>query len=101
PVAIRLNNRSKRLPAMALELARDWYRAYSGFVGLLEDEAARVEFRLAPGDLVCFDNERVLHGRTAFAGGERLLEGCYADRAGLRSRLALLRRARREAQCAA
>ena len=52
----------------------------------------------AAGDLLCFDNERVLHGRTAFHGGERLLQGCYADRDGLRSTLALLRRRAREAQ---
>jgi gamma-butyrobetaine dioxygenase len=40
------------------------------------------------------DNLRVLHGRTGFAAdeGERHLQGCYADRDGLRSTLEVLRR---------
>jgi gamma-butyrobetaine dioxygenase len=48
----------------------------------------------APGDLFIVDNLRVLHGRTGYAasGGERHLQGCYADRDGLRSRLAVLSR---------
>ncbi|MDP9262638.1 MAG: TauD/TfdA family dioxygenase, partial [Actinomycetota bacterium] len=46
------------------------------------------------GDLFIVDNLRVLHGRTGYAasGGERHLQGCYADRDGLRSTLAVLSR---------
>jgi gamma-butyrobetaine dioxygenase len=41
-----------------------------------------------------FDNTRVLHARTGFtAGGERHLQGCYADLDGAASNLAVLRRA--------
>jgi gamma-butyrobetaine dioxygenase len=52
--------------------------------------------KLRPGDLVAFDNTRLLHGRTAFtlpntAGLARHLQGCYVDRDGLYSRLAVLR----------
>lgn len=38
-------------------------------------------FHLAPGDLVAFNNRRVLHGRTAFDQSRvlRHLEGCYVD----------------------
>jgi len=45
-------------------------------------------------DLFIVDNQRVLHGRTGYAasGGERHLQGCYADRDGLRSKLAVLSR---------
>ena len=44
--------------------------------------------------MIVFDNVRVLHGRTDFAGtGTRRLQGCYADRDALRSRLAVLNRA--------
>jgi gamma-butyrobetaine dioxygenase len=89
---VRVNNRSKRLPQAPVEVQRDWYAAYAELAALLESEENVVRLRLAPGDLLCFDNERVLHGRTAFHGGERLLHGCYADRDGLRSTLALLRR---------
>jgi gamma-butyrobetaine dioxygenase len=101
PSAVRFNNRSKRLPLVSLDLIRDWYSAYAELARLLDDPANQIEFALAPGDLVCFDNERVLHARRAFTGGERHLQGCYADRDGLRSRLALLQRREREAQWAA
>jgi gamma-butyrobetaine dioxygenase len=100
PRAVRINNRSKRLPLAPVAAVRDWYSAYDEFAALLEADENVVRLRLGPGDLICFDNERVLHGRTAFHGGERLLQGCYADRDGLRSTLALLRRRTRDAQWA-
>jgi alpha-ketoglutarate-dependent taurine dioxygenase len=47
---------------------------------------------LRPGDVIVMDNLRVLHGRTEIsAPRERHLQGCYADRDGLRSRLRTLR----------
>lgn len=50
--------------------------------------------KVITGDLFLVDNLRVLHGRTAYApeSGERHLQGCYADRDGLRSKLAVLGR---------
>jgi gamma-butyrobetaine dioxygenase len=93
PVAITLNNRSKGVPVGTPETVGRWYEAYFEFLSLLERPDARVVFRLAPGDVVVFDNTRVLHGRTAFSGGgERLLQGCYADIDGLRSTIAVLER---------
>ena len=61
---------------------------------MLEDTAYRIQFKLGPGGLFIVDNLRVMHGRTGYAatGGERHLQGCYADRDGLRSRLAVLSR---------
>ena len=60
----------------------------------LDSPEYRIQFKLAPGDLFIVDNLRVLHGRTGYAasGGERHLQGCYADRDGLRSKLAVLSR---------
>ena len=53
-----------------------------------------MQFRylMQPGDLLLFDNERVLHGRAGESIGERHLQGCYADRDGLKSTLAVLER---------
>ena len=45
------------------------------------------------GDVACFDNIRVLHGREAFAvqsSEERLLEGSYLDWDEMRSRRRVL-----------
>jgi gamma-butyrobetaine dioxygenase len=46
-----------------------------------------------PVNLAEFDNERILHGREAFASvSDRLLRGCYDDRDGLLATLARLRK---------
>jgi len=93
PAALHLNNRSKGAPAGSPEQVRDWYDAYLALLALVDDRAQQVVFRLEPGDLVLFDNERILHGRTGFTGGgSRQLQGCYADRDGLLSTLAVLSR---------
>ena len=49
---------------------------------------------LQSGDLVMFDNCRLLHGRTRFnpAEGLRHLQGCYIDIDGPRSLYRVLRR---------
>jgi gamma-butyrobetaine dioxygenase len=53
-----------------------------------------IRFRLDDGDLVMFDNRRLLHGRTGFdpQEGLRHLQGCYIDVDGPRSLYRVLRR---------
>jgi trimethyllysine dioxygenase len=52
------------------------------------NSAEHVErIRLAPGQCLVVDNQRVLHGRTAFAGGVREMVGCYIGRDEYESRL--------------
>jgi len=92
--AVHYNTRSAqafRLPDHVVGL---YYDAYQRFGRMLEAPEYRIQFKLAAGDLFIVDNLRVLHGRTGYAatGGERHLQGCYADRDGLRSRLAVLSR---------
>jgi len=74
--------------------------AYDAFRALFEltyraDLAVPISFR--PGDLLAFDNRRVLHGREAFTDttGTRFLRGCYGERDELHSRIRILERARR------
>lgn len=57
----------------------------------------KVEFKLKPGDMMCFDNRRILHGRTAFVpdSGARWLRGCYMEREELWSGLRIAARRRR------
>ena len=92
--AVHYNTRS----AQAFRLPEDeigrYYEAYQRFGRLLEEPRYRIQFKLEPGGLFIVDNLRVLHGRTGYSasGGERHLQGCYADRDGLRSRLAVLSR---------
>lgn len=51
----------------------------------------------AAGDLILFDNRRMLHGRDSFdpQSGVRRLEGCYLDRDEILSRLRVLARGHR------
>jgi gamma-butyrobetaine dioxygenase len=93
PIALHLNNRSKGAPVGTPEQVRHWYDAYLALLTLVDDRTQQVVIRLEPGDLVLFDNERILHGRTGFSSaGNRHLQGCYAERDGLLSTLAVLTR---------
>ena len=88
-----MNAPISRWPVPELADLPGFYRAYRHFTRLLFDPANAVVFKLAPGDLLLLDNRRVLHGRKAFDGaGERWLQGCYADKDGLRSTHAALMR---------
>jgi gamma-butyrobetaine dioxygenase len=92
-VALHVNNRSKGVPVGTSAAVSMWYEAYFELMSILERDDGRIAFRLEPGDVVVFDNLRVLHGRTGFSGqGVRRLQGCYADRDALDSALAVLRR---------
>jgi len=81
-------------------------RSYRALRRLLEIAARpenRISLRLAPGELLAFDNRRTLHGRTGYdpASGERWLRGCYVDREELVSRLRIVGRKRRRDAVAA
>jgi gamma-butyrobetaine dioxygenase len=94
--AVRFNARSMQSPSMPSPELAAWYDAYLRLSRLLEDASFQVRLRLEPGDLFIVDNRRVLHGRAPYAssGGERHLQGCYADIDGLRSTLGVLARER-------
>jgi len=79
------------------------YRAYRRFAALLREPAFELRFRLNPGDMIVFDNRRVLHGRAEFdaSTGERRLRGTYVDHDVLDSRIRILRQAADRAASAA
>jgi gamma-butyrobetaine dioxygenase len=93
--SVHYNTRSAQPFRLPEDVVAEFYEAYQRFGRMLESPDFRIQFKLAPGDLFIVDNLRVLHGRTGYAasGGERDLQGCYADRDGLRSKLAVLSRA--------
>jgi gamma-butyrobetaine dioxygenase len=92
--AVHYNTRSAQPFRLPEDVVGRYYEAYQRFGRMLESPDYRIRFKLDAGDLFIVDNQRVLHGRTGYAasGGERHLQGCYADRDGLRSRLAVLSR---------
>ena len=70
------------------------YRAHHKFGNLLHDDKFQIKFRLEPGDIFCFNNRRLLHGRTAFDpnSGHRHLQGYYMDRDEIIGRLNYLKK---------
>ncbi len=74
------------------------YAALMTLQRLLRDPAFAIRFTYRPGDLVIFDNRRLLHARDAFEGstGHRWLQGCYMERDEIRSRYRMIQRDRRQ-----
>ncbi len=80
-IEVRFNNwlrDSLRLPTAQI---MPWYRAYLAFWKILRSPRYRLDLRLAAGEMVAFDNRRVMHGRKSFdpQTGRRHLQGCYVD----------------------
>jgi gamma-butyrobetaine dioxygenase len=82
------------IPLMSEDDTRRYHAARKRLGQLFEDPRFELHFRLNPGEMMMFDNNRVLHGRTAFnpAEGHRQLQGCYIDRDGPRSLYRVLKR---------
>ena len=75
------------LPLLDDKDLKRFHRARRRLGELFTDPRFEIRFPLRPGDLLFFDNSRVLHGRTAFDPGEGLrhVQGCYIDADGPRS----------------
>jgi gamma-butyrobetaine dioxygenase len=85
---VRFNNWIRAVdPAAAADPA--FYDAYLTWWCLVRMSAHVRHFRLAAGEVLCFDNRRMLHGRSEFQPntGLRHLQGCYLDMDMVRSRL--------------
>ncbi|MDA9632559.1 TauD/TfdA family dioxygenase [Pelagibacteraceae bacterium] len=68
---------------------KSFYEAYYLFAELLHSKKFKIDFRLLSGDIFCFNNRRILHGRTAFDpnSGNRHLQGYYLERDEILARL--------------
>lgn len=91
-VAIHYNSRSIQPLPFAAEAAERYYRAYRRFAMLLREPRFMLRLMMRAGDLIVFDNQRILHGRTRFASARhpRHLQGCYLTRDSVFSRAVLL-----------
>ncbi|XP_026507127.1 gamma-butyrobetaine dioxygenase isoform X1 [Terrapene carolina triunguis] len=95
-VRINYNNATRDtvfdIPA---EKVQPFYAALKEFVDLLNSPEHKFTYKMKPGDIVTFDNWRLLHGRRSYQSGteiSRHLEGAYADWDVVMSRLRLLRK---------
>ncbi len=90
-VKLRYNNRSIDTLKLPPERLQEFYPAYRHLAEILERPDLQLQFKLQPGELLLFDNTRVLHARRAYsAAGTRHLQGAYSDLDGLYSCLGLL-----------
>jgi len=92
--AVHYNSRSIAPLNLPAHTASRFYGAYRQLAKLLRDPRFQLRTQLHTGTLVVFDNQRTLHGRTAFSSSRhpRHLRGCYLSRDSVYSETALLRR---------
>lgn len=90
PVGVHYSPRLDQLPHLSPDATRLFHQTRQRLGELFADPAYEIRFQLNAGELMLFDNSRVLHGRTAFDTGEgrRHLQGCYLDSDGPRERYA-------------
>lgn len=92
--AVHFSPRLDFSPLLPADQLQAFYAARRQLDRLLKAADFEIRFRLDDGDLVMFDNRRLLHGRTSFdtQEGIRHLQGCYIDSDGPRSLYRVLTR---------
>ncbi|WP_339442926.1 MULTISPECIES: TauD/TfdA family dioxygenase [Pseudomonas] len=83
-VGVHYSPRLDQLPLLSHEKLQKFHRARKRLAELFNSHRYELKFRLQAGELMLFDNNRVLHGRTSYNPNEGLrhLQGCYIDRDG-------------------
>ncbi|GCB67756.1 hypothetical protein scyTo_0005198, partial [Scyliorhinus torazame] len=96
-VQINFNNATRdSVFDIPVELVHPFLSALKDYVDLMYKPENIVSFKMEAGDILTFDNWRILHGRRAYisaAGSARHLEGAYADWDEAMSRLRCLEQA--------
>lgn len=75
------------------EYITTWYEALAKFVELIHKES--VEFKTEEGTILCFDNIRLIHGRTVYtdtSDNYRYIVGAYLDWDEIYSKLRVLQK---------
>ncbi|KAG3114494.1 hypothetical protein PI124_g3992 [Phytophthora idaei] len=78
------------LTHLSFEEVGEFYKAHRKLLEVLRRPETEFCMRLQVGDMMIVDNQRVMHGRHAFQGGDRALIGCYIGRTEYESRLRVL-----------
>ena len=91
---VRFSPRLDFVPLMDKEKLELYYSARNKISEFYNSDNNRIEFKLAPGDLLMMDNHRLLHGRTSYDAneGKRFLQGCYIDYDSTQGKLKHLKR---------
>lgn len=91
---LRYNAHIADIPDLPADRMHRFYLAYRKLMALTRDPRFVLETKLNAGEMVVFDNRRVMHGRAEFdpSTGYRHLRGCYVDRGEMYSRIRVLSR---------
>lgn len=91
---LRYSPKLDELPLLPVAEMQRFQAARIRLAQLLDDDTYVLRFTLQAGQLMMFDNSRVLHGRTSFDPneGHRHLQGCYIDLDGPQAMLRMLTR---------
>ena len=91
---IRFNNWLRSTMALPADSVEPMYAALGALWKRLRDKKYHLTTRLQAGELITYDNNRILHGRESFDAntGRRHLQGCYLNREDVVSKRALLKR---------
>ncbi|XP_005995131.1 gamma-butyrobetaine dioxygenase [Latimeria chalumnae] len=99
-VRINYNNATRdSVFDLPVEQVQPFYAALKELICLMNKPEYKYTYKMEPGDLVTFDNWRLLHGRRSYTstsaggGNTRLLEGAYLDWDEVMSRLRVLKQA--------
>ena len=86
---IRINLGAMGTLDLSPDIMQEFYDAYIFFYKQLHSKKFQIEFKLKAGDIFCFDNRRVLHGRKEFDpnSGNRHLQGYYIEKEEIKSKL--------------
>ncbi|XP_022263653.1 gamma-butyrobetaine dioxygenase isoform X2 [Canis lupus baileyi] len=94
-IRINFNNATRdTVFDVPVQRVQPFYAALKEFVDLMNCKEFKFTFKMNPGDVITFDNWRLLHGRRSYEAGteiSRHLEGAYADWDVVMSRLRILR----------
>ncbi|AYN97040.1 DUF971 domain-containing protein [Pseudomonas sp. LTJR-52] len=87
-LGVHYSPRLDSLPLLSHDDTVAFHRARQRLAELFNHPEYELRFRLAAGELMLFDNSRILHGRTGYdpSEGRRHLQGCYIDLDGPQER---------------
>jgi len=91
---IRFNAHLAGMFTMDADTMERYYPAYRKFMELSRSDRYVISLKLQAGEMMVFDNRRIMHGREAFdpTSGGRHLRGCYVDHGEVDSRIRVLSR---------
>ncbi|TIM96865.1 MAG: trimethyllysine dioxygenase [Mesorhizobium sp.] len=88
-VQVSFNNHDRAPFSLPEPEMSQLYDALRVFDGLIKNISNQFVFGLRPGDMVIFDNWRLLHGRKEYKGSRHVV-GCYLNREDFESRMRML-----------